>query len=251
MDQGSDRYLEAAIAKLSEVRSKEQDAIAAAAEAMTEAFARGGMCYVFGCGHSAMLAMDVFYRAGGLILMQPIFDNRVLLNLQPVTETTRWEQREDWVREVFARSGARAGDVLLCLSTSGRNGAPIEMALAAKEAGLTVIVLTSRAYANASASRHSSGKRLHEVGDLVLDNHVDPGDAALSLPGLEPRIGPLSTVIGSALLQAVIVQTTANLLTRGLAPPVFVSSNLPGGEEHNQAILTRYRNRLRYLQPRE
>jgi len=251
MDHWSDRYLEAAIAKLGEVRSEESDAIAGAAEAMAEAFARGGLGYVFGCGHSAMLAMDIFYRAGGLILIQPIFDDRVLLDLRPVTETTRWEQREDWVREVFAQSGAQAGDVLLCLSTSGRNGAPIEMALAAKEAGLIVIALTSRAYANASESRHSSGKRLHEVADLVLDNHVDPGDAALALPDLEPRLGPLSTVIGSALLQAAIVQTTANLLARGLTPPVFVSSNLPGGEERNQAMLERCRGRLRYLQPRE
>jgi uncharacterized phosphosugar-binding protein len=244
----SARYLEAALAKLTEVKAAEGAAIARAAEAVAEALAGDGMIYVFGCGHSAMLEMDLFYRAGGLIPVQPIFDDRVLLDLRPVTETTQWEQREDWVREVFAASGARAGDVLICISTSGRNGAPIEMALAAREAGLTVIALTSRAYANASVSRHSSGKRLHEVADLVLDNHVDPGDAAVSLPGLEPRIGPLSTVIGSALLQATMVQVTVELLGRGLRPPVFVSANLPGGEEHNQTVLAEYRGRIRYLQ---
>ena len=247
MKQPSELYLEAALTKLAEVKAAESAALACAADAMAESLAGGGMIYAFGCGHSAMLVMDIFYRAGGLILVQPIFDPRILLNLRPVTETTRWEQREDWVREVFAASGARKGDVLIAISTSGRNGAPLEMALAAKEAGLKVIALTSRAYASAAASRHSSGKRLHEVADVVLDNHVSPGDAEVSLPDLEQRVGPLSTVIGSALLQAVIVQTTANLLARGITPPVFISSNLPGGEEHNQQVLEHYRDRIRYL----
>lgn len=247
MEQWSDRYLELALTKLAEVRTSESAAITCAAEAMGDALAHGGMIHVFGCGHSAMLAMDVFYRAGGILLVQPIFDDRVLLSLRPVTDTTRWEQREDWVRDVFAASEMRPGDVLICISTSGRNGAPVEMAMAAREAAVTVIAVTSRAYANASSSRHSSGKRLHEVADIVLDNHVDPGDAALALPDLDQRIGPLSTVIGSALLQAAIVQTTANLLARGLAPPVFVSSNLPGGEAHNQAVLAQHRDRIRYL----
>jgi uncharacterized phosphosugar-binding protein len=247
MGQPSDCYLESALSKLAEVKAAEGAAVARAAEVMAEALAGGGMIYAFGCGHSAMLAMDIFYRAGGLMLVQPIFDPRVLLNLRPVTETTDWERRADWVREVFAVSGAQAGDVLIAISTSGRNGAPIEMALAAKEAGVTVIALTSRAYAKAADSRHPSGKRLHEVADLVLDNHVSPGDAEVSLPDLEQRVGPLSTVIGSALLQAVIVQTTANLLARSLTPPVFISSNLPGGEEHNQQVLEQYRDRIRYL----
>ena len=107
------------------------------------------------------------------------------------------------------------------------------MALRAKGAGCTVIAITAPSYASQGASKHSSGKRLHEVADIVLDNHADPGDAAISLPGLAPRIGPLSTVVGSALLQARVVQTAANLLARGEMPPVFISSNLPGGAEHN------------------
>jgi uncharacterized phosphosugar-binding protein len=243
----SDRYLELALAKLAEVRAAEGEKLAQAADKLAEALAAGGMIYVFGCGHSAILAMDIFYRAGGLMLVQPVFSDKIILDRVPVTETTDWERREGWVPELFAQSGAKTGDVMLVLSTSGRNGAPVDMALTAKAAGLFVIAITSPAYANVAPSRHSSGKRLHEAADLVLDNHVDPGDAAVELPGLAQRVGPVSTVVGSAMLQAIIVQTVANLQARGETPPVFVSSNVPGGQEHNEEVLAKYRDRIRYL----
>jgi uncharacterized phosphosugar-binding protein len=243
----AERYLDALRAKLEQVRSEEAPAIARASEAMADALHSGGMIWVFGCGHSAALSMDLFYRAGGLILVQPIFDDRVILNRRPVTETTEWEQKEGWVPKVFEKSGARRGDAMVVLSTSGRNAAPVDMAFAAKEAGLAVIAVTSRVYAGSLPSRHSSGKRLHEVADIVLDNHVDPGDAAISLPGLQQKVGPTSTALGSAIVQALIVETIARLGQRGEQPPVYVSANIPGGQEHNQQVLELYRNRIRFL----
>jgi len=242
-----ERYLEMLAARIGQVRTTQREPMVQAAAAMAEAIATGGMIYVFGCGHSAALSMDIFYRAGGLMLVQPIFDERVLLHYRPVTETSAWEREEGWAPEVFEKSGARAGDAMIVLSTSGRNGAPIDMALAAKSAGLTVIGVTSLAYAGSLPSRHSSGKRLHEIADIVIDNHSAPGDAEVALPGLDQKVGPMSTGIGSAILQALVVETVANLLSRGEAPPVFVSANLPGGDEHNEKVLTRYRERIRYL----
>jgi uncharacterized phosphosugar-binding protein len=242
-----ERYLDGLAAKLQEVRAKETTAIAEAAEAVADALAEDRLIYVFGCGHSAMLSMDMFYRAGGLIPIQPIFDQRVILTRRPVTETTTWEQAEGWVEEVFRQSGAQAGDVIIIFSTSGRNGAPIDMALAAKGAGMTVIAITSRAYAGSLPSRHSSGKRLHEAADIVIDNHADPGDAAIEVPGIEQKVGPTSTVLGSAVVQALVVEAVASLEARGQEPPVYVSSNIPGGQEHNERMLERYRERLGFL----
>ena len=243
----AERFFDVLKQKLEVVQSEEGPAIAAAAEALADTLSAGGLVYVFGCGHSAALTMDLFYRAGGLMLIHPIFDDRILLNHRPVTETTEWEQKQGWAPDLLPQSGARPGDAVIVFSTSGRNGAPIDIALTAKEIGLTVIAVTSRAYASSLPSRHSSGKRLHEVADLVIDNHVDPGDASLSLPGLQQKVGPTSTVLGSAIAQALIVQAMARLLEKGETPPVYISANLPGGSEQNQQVLSRYRDRLRFL----
>lgn len=181
------------------------------------------------------------------MLVQPLFDERVILHHRPVSETSDWERKEGWAPQLFQESGARAGEVMIVLSTSGRNGAPVDMALAGKAAGLTVIAVTSLAYASSQPSRHSSGKRVHEIADIVIDNHALPGDAEVTLPDLAQKVGPMSTAVGSAILQGLIVETVAGLLARGETPPVFVSANLPGGDEHNQAVLARYRDRIRYL----
>jgi uncharacterized phosphosugar-binding protein len=243
----AERFLEILSEKLAAMRSQEAEAIAEAAEALADRVSGGGLIYVFGCGHSAALSMDLFYRAGGLMLVHPIFDDRVVLTHRPVTETTEWEQKEGWAGELLEQVGARAGDALVVFSTSGRNGAPIDVALSAKAAGLPVIAVTSRAYAGSLPSRHSSGKRLHEVADFVIDNHVDPGDAAVSLPGLEQKVGPTSTALSSAVAQALMVEVVARLLARGEAPPVYVSANIPGGMDQNRAVLSRYRDRIRFL----
>jgi len=243
----ADQYLSRLGDKLREIQSQEAEAIARAADALSRVLSDEGLVYVFGCGHSAALSMDLFYRAGGLMLVHPIFDDRILLDYRPVTETSEWERQEGWAPDVFAKSGAEAGDAIIVFSTSGRNGAPIDMAITAKEAGLTVIAVTSIAYAGSLPSRHSSGKRLHEVADHVLDNHVDPGDAAIALPGLEQKVGPTSTALSSALAHALIVEAMAMLLEKGIVPPVYMSANIPGGSEHNEEILSRYRDRIRFL----
>lgn len=243
----TDRYFDLLSARLAEVKECERAAMAQAAAALAETLAGDGLIYVFSTGHSTALMMDIFYRAGGLILVQPIFDERVLLHHVPVTETSEWERKEGWAAEAFQRSGAHVGDAMIVISTSGRNAAPVDAALAAKEAGVKVIALTGRAYAATLTSRHSSGKRLHEVADIVVDTHADPGDAAVEVPGLAQKVAPMSTAIGSAILQAVILQAIANLVEQGVTPPVFMSANYPGGDEHNQAVLARYRDRIRYL----
>jgi len=244
----AERFFDTVSERLAEVKAAEHAALQQAAGAMADCLAADGLIYAFGSGHSAALVMDIFYRAGGLILIEPLFDDRIILNHRPVTETTDWERKEGWAPELLSRSSARPGDVIIVISTSGRNAAPVDVALAASAAGLTVIALTARRYAETLPPRHSSGKRLHEAADIVIDNHADPGDAAISLPGLDQKVGPASTVLGSAILQALVVETVSLLLSRGLTPPVYISSNLPGGDDHNQAFLARYRHRLRYLQ---
>jgi uncharacterized phosphosugar-binding protein len=118
------------------------------------------------------------------------------------------------------------------------------MALLCKAAGLTVIAITALAHSTAVESRHSSGKKLYEVADIVINTHGIPGDAGLDLPGGKFKSGATSTLIGAAIVQAITVQAAALLAERGIEPPVFISANLPQGDAHNKKVIARYRSRL-------
>jgi uncharacterized phosphosugar-binding protein len=133
---------------------------------------------------------------------------------------------------------------MIVISNSGINPVPIEMAMLAKEAGLIVVAITSRAHSQSVNSRHSSGKRLYEVADIVIDNRGVPGDAAIPLPSVNFKSGATSTVAGTAIVQAIVVQAAALLAERGITPPVFISANLPAGDAHNRELVSRYRSHL-------
>ena len=242
-----DEYIPRAISILERVRETQRDAMLEAARLIAEAIAQGRTIYVFGCSHASILAAEVFYRAGGLALINPIFAPGLTVDVRPITRTTAIERLEGYARVILDSTPIRAGDVLIVHSVSGRNAVPVEMALEAKRRGLTVVALTSVDYARSVSSRHSSGKRLHEVADHVLDNCGEPGDAAVDIPGMEQKTGPTSDVVGAAILHSVVAQVIENLLSRGIVPPVFVSANLDGGDAHNQRILTEYADRVHYM----
>lgn len=243
----ADRYLDSLIAKLTEVRDTQRDAIAAAARAIADAIASGGTVWTFGCGHSGLLAREIYYRAGGLMLVNAISAPGQSLEVHPVPMTSQMERLSGYAQVLAGAQPMKPGDVIIVISTSGRNAVPIEMAMAARDRGLKVIALTSLAYSRSQPSRHPSGKRLADVADLILDNGSPPGDALLELPGLPEKIGPSSGAVGAAILHAVIVQAVANLLERGIEPPVFLSGNLPDGDEHNQRLMRQYADRIHYL----
>ena len=145
-----------------------------------------------------------------------------------------------------SHAGLAAGDVLIIHSVSGRNNVPVEMALEARAKGITTIAITNVAYSSSVSSRHPSKKRLFEVCDILIDNKGEVGDAAVSLKGLPERIGPTSTACGTALLNGVVIETVGQMLALGEVPPVFVSANLDGGDEHNKAIFEKYKDQIHY-----
>lgn len=242
-----DQYIPRAIEILERVRATQREPMLETARLMTEAIVRGSSIFIFGSGHAAILAAEVFYRAGGLALINPIFADGLTPDVRPVTRTTGLERLEGYAQIILETTPIRAGDVLIVHSVSGRNAVPVEMAREARRRGVTVIALTSVAYASSVSSRHSSGQRLHEVADLVLDNCGEPGDAAVEVPGFEQRTGPTSDVVGAAMLHSVVAQVIGNLLERGVTPPVFVSANLDQGDAHNQRILAEFADRIHYL----
>jgi uncharacterized phosphosugar-binding protein len=225
------QYLSSVSNLITAITSESAPAIHQAATAVATAVEQDGMFILFGSGHSALIAKDASYRAGGLAPVLAIDD---------VADGDA-ERVEGVAKYLVSRYELSAGSVFGIISNSGINPVPIEMALIGKAGGLTVVAITSIAHSQSTQSRHSSGKRLFEVADIAIDTHTKPGDADIELPGFPYRVGAMSTIAGSAIVQAITVQAAGILAEKGIAPPVWVSANVPEGDEHNNKLLAHYR----------
>lgn len=240
-----ERYYAVATAQLQQVFQTQRNAIEQAATWLGEALANDHWLYAFGTGHSHMLAEEIFYRAGGLARAVPILDDLLMLHREAI-EATYLERKEGYGASLLKHYPVAAGDVLIVASNSGRNAVPIELALLGREKGMKVVVIINMAHARVWPSRHSSGKRLDEVGDLVIDNCGVPGDAAMESSGMPSAIGPTSSITGMFIVNAIIVQGIENAVARGASPEIYISSN-SNGDEHNDQMLRRYKSRIRHL----
>ncbi len=234
MENFVENYLANVINVLQAIERDSQAAIHQAAEAVAAAIQNGGMFILYGSGHSALVAKDAAYRAGGLAPAMAIDD---------IADGDA-ERLEGLAQYILSRYDPHPASVLVVISNSGINPVPIEMAMMGKAGGLKVVAITSLAHSHAVASRHSSGKKLFEIADIVIDTHGTPGDASVQLPNSLHKTGATSTIAGSAILQAITVQTATLLSERGVEPPIWVSANVEGGREHNTALLEHYRPQM-------
>ena len=236
----STQFLEFAIETIQKVMTQSDAAIRQAAQAIADAISNDQLLFLYGSGHSALVARDGAGRAGGLVpavLIDDVADGDA-------------ERIEGMARIIAGRFALDAGGVIIVISNSGINAVPIEMALLGKEKGLTVVAITSLAHSQAVDTRHSSGKKLYDVADIVIDTHSVRGDAALDIPNSPYRTGATSTMVGCAIIQAITAQAVAILTETGATPPILVSANVPEGREHNKALLDKYLSRLaRYQLP--
>ncbi|MDT3397292.1 SIS domain-containing protein [Streptomyces sp. B1866] len=242
------QYLDAAIDLLRRVRDEEAANVAAAGALVADTITAGGRVFAFGAGHSSLPAQDVVYRAGGLALVNLLaVPGAVGVDVVPATLGSALERVDGLATAVLGASPARAGDVLFVVSLSGRNALPVEMAIAARSLGLAVVGVTSVAYAAETTSRHASGTFLKDHCDVVLDSKIAVGDAELTAEGVAAPFGPASTVVASALMQAVTATAAAGLAARGVQPPMLRSGNVDGGHEWNRRIFADHRERIFYL----
>lgn len=235
---------------LSSVRSVieklETTQILSAAALVADSLRNGGLIHMFGAGHSLLLAIETFFRAGGLVAVNPILDRRLQFD-GGVLESTEFERTSGAAREIARDSGFRAGDVGFVASNSGRNVLPVEIAFQMRSAGMKVIALTNLTQSKIGNSFHVSGKMLFEIADAVLDNHCPVGDAAVQIPGISVRMGPISTIAGSALLHAVFIEAAAQLAGEGNAPDVFQSVNVgTGALDELRSLVAKYGERIKF-----
>ncbi|MET9961918.1 SIS domain-containing protein [Streptomyces sp. NPDC006326] len=239
------QFLDAAIGLLERVREEEGGRIAEAGAVMADAVAAGNRLFAFGAGHSSLPAQDVVYRAGGLALMNFLaVPGTVGVDVMPATLGSALERVDGLAGAVLDSSPATAGDVLVIISLSGRNALPVEMAMNARALGLKVIGVTSVAYATQTRSRHVSGTFLKDHCDVVLDSKIAVGDAELTLDGIDAPFAPASTVVTSAIMQAVMAAAAGELAARGVEPPLLRSGNVDGGHEWNGRVLQEYGDRI-------
>jgi uncharacterized phosphosugar-binding protein len=241
------QYLEGVITLLRQIADEEAEALQAGARLLANAIADGHRIFAFGCTHSSLPIQDLVYRAGGLMLINPLFGPGLAsLDVHPPEMTSAIERLRGYAKILLDTHPIGKGDVLILVSVSGRNAVPIELAEEARNRGVKVIGVTSRRYTQAFPARHPSGTKMYEHADVVLDNKVEPGDAFLQAEGAPQKFCPASGVTSTAVLQALIAATVEELLKRGITPPIYLAGNVDGGMEYNARMLERYRDRIVY-----
>ncbi|PRY00948.1 sugar isomerase domain-containing protein [Allonocardiopsis opalescens] len=233
-------YFAAVRELLDRAEEAEAGAIEAGARAVAASIAAGGMLHLFGSGHSQLAATEPTARAGGLAPVNVIADPA----LSPLTpeRVSVTERLHGYAGATLALADLRAGEVLIVVSNSGINPVPVEIALGARERGLTVIAVTSLAHSTATASRHRDGHRLFEVADIVIDTHSPAGDTTVSAGGV--ATGAVSTILSCAVIHALTSRVVQLLAETEAEVPVLVSQNLDRVDDHNDRLLSRYRGRM-------
>jgi uncharacterized phosphosugar-binding protein len=222
------------------IRATQGQNIEAAAGLIAEAVIQD----IFGTGHSNAIAEEVFGRANTLAPVNQVVDLSLAGSVNTVLSF--YTERVEGIGQlIFDHVQAQPQDIFLVISNSGRNAVPVEFARAAKAAGHQVIVETCVEFSLSQPSRHSSGKRLLDYADVILDNQTPNADVVVRVKDMKPGLGSASGIAGSLLVHAVLVEAAMMIKDRGIEPPVFMHGNLDGGMEYNQSLLDRYWTRIR------
>ncbi len=230
-------YLSKIIDNLQSIEAEEGDALGAAARLVADTIKKDGLIFVFGCGHSHLPGLDAFYRAGGLANVSPLLDTDLMLH-NGAAKSSRMEKMNGIAPEVFRRYGLTDRDMLFVFSASGKNAVPVEMARAARAAGVPTVAVSSSAY-------FDKGGKLHECADVHIDCKVPYGDACITVG--EAKMGGLSTAAACFILNSCLIAGARLALEEGVKPPVYLSGNIEGGREHNVVLEELYMGRVKHL----
>ncbi|WP_265736851.1 SIS domain-containing protein [Phaeacidiphilus oryzae] len=241
------------------VAARNADPVRRAAGLVADCVAADGVLQAFGTGHSQAAALELAGRAGGLVPSNRISLADLVLrggDDRDALADPLLERRPGLAARLYELAGVRAGDLFFIVSSSGVNGAVVDMALLARERGHRLIALTSLAHTRAVEPRHPSGRRLADLADVVLDNGAPLGDAVLPMaagggpedgdPGAAqpPAVCGISSLTSALLVQMVVAEAIGRLVERGIPAPVYASANVPGGFERNLLLERRYEGRL-------
>lgn len=230
---------------LDQVLQTQSTSLDKAADVVVTTIIQGGAVYLFGTGHSHLLAEEGHFRAGGLAPVVPILISSLMLH-ESAINSGKLERMSGLANLVLAHYQPTSRDTMIIFSNSGVNAVPVEMALEAKKIGLQVIGVLAVSYANV-APLSPVGKRLSDVADIVIDNQIQAGDAVVEIGNSGLFTSPASTIIGAFILNSIFAEAAFRMDAAGIQPPVYISSNMPGAVEHNQGLLEKERARNPHL----
>lgn len=237
-----DNYYEAIDKVFEKSRTVNRETLIRAGEAIAESVSRGGQVFIYDSGH--LVTNEMLYRAGGALYVKR-FEYSFAVKNEPQprkrdTDPAIAVTERDVLRAAFAHSDVRPGDIFIVGSVSGNSVGVVDMALTAKEAGCTLVCVTSIEGSTRLAPKHPCGKRLFELGDFVLDNAAPYGDAMLEVEGVEQKCFPASGLGAVYTLWAMMACATESLLARGISPTMLRSANLPTGLDFLKGQHERY-----------
>jgi uncharacterized phosphosugar-binding protein len=250
-----DRYFSTLAERLDNVRRTQSEAIARAAEACAQSIANDKLAFTFGTGHGALPALESFPRTGTIVGFRPIVESTMISFHHVWGDMGARQYRfihgvEGYGKAILRSHQLDPADTMILFSHSGVNAVILDIALGAKELGMQVVGVTSLPHSSASPSRHSSGKRLFEVADIVIDTGVPLADASLRIDGLEAPVGANSTSITIAIAHAIVSATAEKLVERGVEPFVMVNPNTSGKASANEKNDRNYDELWRRLKAR-
>ncbi|PQF24656.1 MULTISPECIES: sugar isomerase domain-containing protein [Enterococcus] len=239
------QYFEKAGAVIKKISETQKDNIKKASELMAETIAAGKLVHLFGSGHSVIPTLDVFPRYGGFVGFHPLMDNRLMWHNVIGTGGARellWiERQEGYIANFLQSYDFKEGEVMVVYSHGGLNAAPVEAAMYAKEHGLKVVaVISGENYRQAKAT-HSSGKKLGDVADVIIDNCCPLEDAVVNVPGYHQPVGATSTLAVIYITQSFASETALRLEEKNVPLNIFVSPNvLEVPQTNNDEVYNRY-----------
>ena len=253
--QAAEQYFEKALALLQEVRQKELRAIQDASEICAASIAQGGLVFLFGSGHSRMLCEEMTPRQGGFpgfvaLVELALSNHAAIVGANGLRAPLFLERYEGYAEQILQGFHFGPHDAFIIISTSGIRPVVVEMAAGVRKRGLPVVAILSREHCAQSPPAHSSGQKLIDLADIVIDNHSPPGDCVVEMPGMEWRTGPVSTVTGAMIINMLRCEVAERLLTRGIKPELLPSHQFVGNTsaaEQLQRFYEVYRKSLRHL----
>ncbi len=252
----AERYLTIAADIVNRIAETQLSAIEQAAQICANTIVNDGLVFCWGGGHSRMSVEEMFPRIGSYPGFYPMVELALtfytnFVGADGLAQSFFLERQEKYAEAILANYEFGPHDSMICFSSTGINGLVIEMALQAKTRGLPVMAVTSLAHAQATVSRHSSGKKLFEVADVTIDNCTPAGDAVIDLEGLKYRVSPTSTIGAVTVVNALKARTAEIMLAKGVEPIVLTSPHFADrpqeAEEQLQRVYREFKRRKRMI----